>query len=359
MLGGSTKTDSNAVEWTINDEVIRVRQWGTERSHVLMPAPSDGWLIGTGEACSVRLLDRLVSRGHARLIRHDGKWSIFDLGSKNGLRYDGARWDLFILEPGVEIGIGATTLIAESRQSIALHGFLARILGWKKDRVGAVDHALRALRMALSRRAALMLAGASDLVPIAQALHRHTLGADRPFIACDPRRQNTDESVRSAANYVSGLAGLVAATGGSLCVRSSRLPRDFPDVLTRLREPDAHAQLIVCAHDASDCEAFVTVPIEVPALEDRADEVPRIIDEYGRDAIAALGAPPGSFTSADRAWVLEYAARSLSEIEKATLRLVALRISQSLPLAAERLGMAPVSLARWLGRRKLPMHFDK
>jgi len=39
-------------------------------------------------------------------------------------------------------------------------------------------------------------------------------------------------------------------------------------------------------------------------------------------------------------------------------RLVALRTSLSVPRAAERLGMAPVSLSRWPRRRKLPLRFE-
>jgi hypothetical protein len=52
-------------------------------------------------------------------------------------------------------------------------------------------------------------------------------------------------------------------------------------------------------------------------------------------------------------WVLEHAAVSLPEIEKATLRRVALRSSANVSRAATRLGMAPVSLSRWLARHKL------
>jgi DNA-binding transcriptional LysR family regulator len=37
------------------------------------------------------------------------------------------------------------------------------------------------------------------------------------------------------------------------------------------------------------------------------------------------------------------------------LRLVAIRESRNLSNAAARLGMAPVSLSRWIGRRSLPM----
>jgi len=348
MLRAPTKTDMSAVEWSVHDEVIRLRQWGTEHSHVLS---GETWLVGTAEECSLKLVDQLVSRKHAYVAREHGRWLIHNLG-KNGLRQDGARCDSFVLEPGSEIGIGSTTLIAESQRSIALHGFLARILGWTKDQAGAVDHACRVLRMAVSRRTPLLLQGKGDLVPIAQALHRHTLGIGRPFIACDPRRQETNKSVRSAANYASGVDGFVAATGGSLCVRSDRRPRDFSKVLIRLRDPNARVQLVMCMHDdAKHGVPFGAHPIEVPPLEGRAHEVPRIVDEYARDAIAFLEAPQGSFTGADRDWVLTYGARSLEEIEKATLRLTALRIAGNLPDAAKRLGMAPVSLARWIDRR--------
>jgi hypothetical protein len=50
-----------------------------------------------------------------------------------------------------------------------------------------------------------------------------------------------------------------------------------------------------------------------------------------------------------------HSAASLPDIEKATLRLVAIRESRNLSGAAARLGMAPVSLSRWVGRRRLPV----
>jgi len=43
---------------------------------------------------------------------------------------------------------------------------------------------------------------------------------------------------------------------------------------------------------------------------------------------------------------------TLDEFEKATLRLVALKMSRTLPRAAELLGMATVSLDKWIRRRK-------
>lgn len=40
----------------------------------------------------------------------------------------------------------------------------------------------------------------------------------------------------------------------------------------------------------------------------------------------------------------------------ATLRLGAIRESRDLSSAAARLGVVRISLSRWIGRRKLPMH---
>jgi hypothetical protein len=86
-------------------------------------------------------------------------------------------------------------------------------------------------------------------------------------------------------------------------------------------------------------------------LRDRAGELSRIIDEYALDAIEALAAPSDCFTDVERSWVAAHASWSLEQIEKATLRLVALRTSRNLSGPAARLDMAPVSLARWLARR--------
>jgi transcriptional regulator with GAF, ATPase, and Fis domain len=114
-------------------------------------------------------------------------------------------------------------------------------------------------------------------------------------------------------------------------------------------------QYIVCSDENDEAHPLLVMPapIQFPSLTERAGELPRIVDEYAQDAITALRARSTSFTDRDRAWVLGHEASSLSEIEKATLRLVALRTSANLTGAAERLGIAPVSLSRWVGRRKL------
>jgi hypothetical protein len=243
----------------------------------------------------------------------------------------------------------------------ALHGFVARILGWSPGRADAVEHAMRSLRLAGEHRTALVLLGETDMVPIAYALHRRTIGVDAPFVVGDPRRFDTDATVRSPANYASAVAGFTAATGGTLCLHCRRLPRDFPSMVAMARTIHASVQLMICADARFDAHPFLVLPapIRVPSLLTRTEELPRIVDEYARDAVEELRSreerrPGVAFTVADRQWVLDNSPRTLGEIEKATRRIAAIRMSSSLPRAAERLGMAPVSLTRWIGRRTLP-----
>jgi pSer/pThr/pTyr-binding forkhead associated (FHA) protein len=47
--------------------------------------------IGRGSANAVQILDATVSKEHAELLEHTGKWTIRDLGSRNGTRVNGAR----------------------------------------------------------------------------------------------------------------------------------------------------------------------------------------------------------------------------------------------------------------------------
>ena len=336
-----------------DDEVIRLREWGTDQVHVLPPPPVHAWYIGSSTTCPLRLTGRGVSPIHAELIDEGEQWRIRDFEGATGLRQDGQPRKEIVLTPGVEVGIGSVTLIAESQRTIALRDFCARILGWGGDRMQAVDHALRAIRLAAAWRSPLVLRGEGDLVPLAHALHRRVLGADAPFVVCDPRREDLPASVRSPANRRSGVAAFEGAAGGSLCVRSSRLPRDLPELLRLLYEPACRVLLIVCIRGRARGGLLPgAMPLEVPPLRIREAELTRIVQAYADDAIAELHATPSCFTKDDHRWVMAHSARSLSEIEKATLRVVALRMTDNVHQAATLLGMAAVSMSRWLDRRE-------
>ena len=348
--------------WAVDDDVVQLREWGSSRVHRL-PAPPmlnqsehwGEWLVGASDDCDVKIHDplRQVSRRHARLMRDRLGWSLLDLGSKNGLRLDGVAQNVAALEPGAEIEIGSVLLIAESRRLISLRQFIARILGWTPERIGAVDHALRAIRSARLRRAPLVIRGEGDLVAIALDLHRRMVDEDRPFVLCGPRRPSVDSNLRGIAATEHGLTALAAARGGTLCIRGQRRPLDFVRVALALHAPSCRTQLIICDESHGDPEFALALPISIPSLLARHEEVPRIVEEYCTDAALALGLRNPEAVMGIRQWVTHHATANIPEIEQAAYRLTALRVATSVEGAAQRLGVAADVLRSWMSRHGL------
>ena len=353
----TTKTEVGGPQWLIVDEATHFRLWGTD---TVFPFPRGGdeCIIGSADGCWLKLQDvkDRVSRQHVQLSHDKGRWIASDLQSKNGLYEDGSRRAAVHLAPGVELGVGGFTLIAESPMLTALREVLARLIGWSEERRQSVDLAMRSVRIAAARRDSLQLCGDGDLVSVARFLHRRTLGDARPFIVCDPRRRRSDPSARSAPNYDSGIEAFAAAAGGTLCVWESRQPEDFDHVLAAWRKPDSRVQLVVCTHVLQPSDPLLASTVELPPLGERADELGRIIDAYGADATAEFGAP---LTLVDREWVFGHAANTLANIEKATRRLVALRRTDGqVTPAATLLGMTYSALSEWIARRTFEYQDD-
>jgi len=70
-------------------------------------------LIGTSEACSIRLRDPEVSRRHASVELSRGDLRLRDLNSTNGTTVDGIRAVEVLLRGGEQLKLGATTLRVE------------------------------------------------------------------------------------------------------------------------------------------------------------------------------------------------------------------------------------------------------
>lgn len=352
-MQASTNTDPiSEREWSIDDEVIQLRVWGSERTHPLPNARTGEWVIGSAPDCAIRVTDehRFISRQHARLVRDERGLRLQDAGSTNGLWLDDARRLAFALVPGIEIGMGALKLIAESERLIALRAFLARLLGFNATRRAEIDRALRALRTLAMLRTPLTLYGDGDLVEVARQLHARAFGSDR-FVVCDPRRRRFEATSRSAPSCTTASEAMERARGGTVCTWTNRLPDDFEDLRARFSDRDVRIRLILCARDAEQRPACAGNAIRIPALSERAEEVDQIIDDYAADAIATLGAKPSSFGSYERDWLRKQRPRSITEISRAVERLVAIRDAGNLSQAAERLGISHVALSRWFHRR--------
>ena len=131
-------------------------------------------------------------------------------------------------------------------------------------------------------------------------------------------------------------------------MRTSRTP-DLAAALASLPDGRPPAQLILCSNQPV-AVTLASSSIDIPSLITRSQDLPRIVAECATDAAAQLKLPVDAFGAQDIEWLLAHG-NALPEVEKATLRLLALRATPSLSAAAARLGMAPVSLRRWMNRR--------
>lgn len=355
----STKSDPLLNEKVLTDAVTQLRVWGKTTVKTLDLNGDVKRLIGSAPGSWLRLQDERVSKAHAEVI-YDSvreRWVLRDLGSTNGIVTGRVRYGEIVLEPGMEILIGGVAVVAESNRFAVTRAFLSRILGRAAEQATTVEAALRSLRLAATHRKEIVLCGSDDMVALARSLHRRFLGPDRPFVVCDPSRESLgEENVRSAASYATGLEALEAARGGSVCVKNSPRPPDFDRLRTAMLDPDVRAQLFICIRKAKEACTFDTTAIVVPPLKKRNAELREVIQEYAVDAMTELEVPITSFKKADVDWVLANESDQLANVEKATRRLVALRISDgNMSRAAALLGMARMSLRKWIRKRRLPI----
>jgi len=332
--------------WRILDPVLRLRALETGEIYPL-PDPREHAesILGSGAASSLQLHDPSgrLSRRHAYLAWDGARWTMRDLESKNGLWIDGVRRRSAELVPGLEVRLGGLTLLAESSELLRLRALVARLIGWSDEHRREIDRALRGLRDAALLRATLVLCGEGDLAPIAARLHRETLGAQRPFVACG-RRDRALELLRRAGD-------------GTLCVTALEAPGDLPDAIDALFTTASLARLVLCTPDARDASPLgallgPTVWIELPPLRVRRPEIPRILIEAADEAAGDLDQPFASLCTGDIERLADGQFEGLADVHDAARRLVALRTLGTLAAAA-RLGISHVALSRWARRRGL------
>jgi len=345
---------SPRISW-IDDEVIQLRIWGTEQVYPLPPGASS-LRIGTARSCEIQVDDpsNYTSREHACLERDAGLWRIEDR-SKNGLFIDGEPHARSYLTPGMRISLGSWfTLVADSARTIELRAALARMQGWSADLADALDGALQDLRVAPFGRVIFTLCGDGDLVMAAQELHRLTLGEQRPLVVCSAGGKQQvagdregEGPPRAVPRVSSGRDAVALARGGTICVDNRRLPKDLAAMFELLRASGRPTQVFVLGRYVRKTEVFTARPFLIPPLAARAGELERLVAEYEAEAARRLGMSPPALTAAQRTRIRERC-KTLSDLQKATLRLSALRRAGTLRGAAALLKMSTGSLGEWL-----------
>jgi hypothetical protein len=333
-------------DWPLDDEITDLRILGTQQTFPLS-ATHRPQVIGSGWSCDVMLKDRTgsVAAQHAKLTWHRARWVIRALGDPEAtpLARDRVPLPEFPLVPGVEIGLGKVTLVAESARSRALRHLMMRLIGFDAQHAGDVDRAVRTALTTASGCGALTVYGQGDLAAVAELVHRHTLHG-RPFVRWE-RRTREDPAV-----------ALNAAAGGTLCVSANDLLWCVDEVVARRHKSSTRVQLIIlvaAVRRLRPIVAAVTEPIVLTPLSQRKDDRLRIIDELATEAAQTLGIEPTPLSDADRKTILRFDAATVPAIERATLRIVALRHWRYFARAAHELGMAHASLMEWAAPRRL------
>jgi hypothetical protein len=154
------------------------------------------------------------------------------------------------------------------------------------------------------------------------------------------------------------MEGLERAITGTLCINASKLPHDLHLVILNLRTPDTCVRLVVCADNAESIDRLAArisriATIWIPPLATRSDEIDRVLEAYGIDAVEEFSAGSLGFRPRDLEKIRANGVSTFKEIEEEARRLVALR-NYGVSEGANRLRIHHSALSRWAQRRHLP-----
>jgi ABC transport system ATP-binding/permease protein len=214
--------------------------------------------IGRDSENDVVLDDPNVSRMHAEVVRRGDNIELHDLMSRNGTRVDGQLTRRAVLQPGSEIGIGPYSLIFDGAD------FVAR----------AEQGALR-----------LDAEGIAVRVKDKQILEPTSLSiAPGELIAI------IGESGAGKSTLMKSLAGVVAATDGTITINGEPLSSRLTDIGYLPQDEVVHAGLTV--YEALDYAARLRLPHDTTRTEIEAT-VDRVLEElelepHGHTRIGSL-----------------------------------------------------------------------
>jgi two-component system, NtrC family, response regulator HydG len=216
---------------------------------LLVAGPETRYLVGTSEACALRLHDRSVSRRHFAATVSGGALRIEDLESTNGVVVSGLRVFQAEMNESAQIRIGGTVLMAEAvgdapgASGLDKQGSFGRLLGGSP----VMRRLYPVLTQLAASRAPALVEGEAGTGKelLAEVLHEQGPRPDGPFVVCDA----TEPDVDALLFGTKGSPGqLERADGGTLLVKDlGDLPRESQERLLAFleRRPVQRADRVV------------------------------------------------------------------------------------------------------------------
>lgn len=305
--------------------VPRLKITDTQRSTEVIV--EDEATVGTAEGAKIRVVDPTVSRLHLRLVLGDeGLW-VHDLGSTNGTHVGALRIGSALVPEGQQIRLGA------SRIEILPSGTPRDVALWPGDRFGPLVGRSRAARELFGRIARIAPGEATVLLHgetgtgkevVARAIHEASSRRGGPFVVVDcgaiPESLFESELFGHAKGAFTGAVSahrgaFLAADKGTLFLDEiGELPAADQAKLLRALESrtvrrvgETHHQPVdvrILAATHRDLARMVSrgelredlyfrlavVPLAVPPLRERAEDVPLLLEHFARGAPLGLDA---------------------------------------------------------------------
>jgi len=277
--------------------------------------------IGTHDTCELKLTDTAVSRRHLAVELLGSRVRAKDLGSKNGSKYLGARFD------ALEVPIGATLELGTSRVAV-LPIVGSSALSLREELCGLVGRspAMRKLFAQVEQvaptDAAVLIHGetGSGKEGVARAIHLMSPRASGPFQVFDCGAVHTELLQSALFGHAKGAftgavkdqpGALEAADGGVLFFDEvAELPMELQPALLRaletktftrvgegkVRKSDfrilaaTHKDLVACTQTGvfrlDLYYRIAALVLEVPALGDRVDDIALLAHRFAAEANA-------------------------------------------------------------------------
>jgi len=290
----------------------------------------DVFTIGAGINNDLRLEDKAISKRHCEIKIDEEGYSIEDLGSTNGTFVQGVRINQAYLNPGTELQLGQTRLIfcplQEARElPLSRSENFGRMLG----RSIAMRRIFHLAETYAPTEATVMITGETGTGKeiLAEEIHRHSPRKDKPFMVIDCAALARDLIESELFGHTKG-AFTGAATdragafehahGGTVFLDEigDLSPELQPKLLRVLEKREIRrvgtntvqkidVRIICATNRRMDVEVnegrfredlfyrLSVVPIELPPLRRRRDDVPLlarqfIADLHGKDALEEI-----------------------------------------------------------------------